>query len=300
MLHFKDFVLKKNYAIIAEEVYMKNFYIFLVLALITLSIFAYRTADPSLELISKLEKFQKLENIYYQSEINFKFMDLQDTTIIIKQFKRGDDYNAKIISPLSKTQNIVQVKDGKLSYEQVYMMVEGTADESKYDKSFFWFDKIDPRDIERSSVKKIKTPNELKNKKCKMFSAKLAESGTDFDICIGKENVPVYIKYYDVKKFIPLLYNINPITSVTQNSGDVVVNITDIQLKPEYDRSFNMPARKKFAIRLNVSDIKAELERQKAQYAEVNKSMKELQTITKDLKKITEDLEKEEAKQGKN
>lgn len=232
---------------------MKKLLIFLSLSLIVLSFFAYKTADPAIELTKKLTKFSQMDNIYYQSE--FKFNDSKDASMIIKQFRRGGNYNAKIIFPLSKFQNVVVVKDGMLSYKQMFMIIEGSVEESKKSRSLFWFDKINPEDIKNSYVKKIKTSNKI----CTMYNVQM-KNGRLFDICVNKENFPVYIKYYNLTNFTPLLFDIN--SSAKKQSEDVIIEISDIQINPLYDSSFDLPNESKFAIKTKVKDIKEEINEQ--------------------------------------
>ena len=102
------------------------------------------------------------------------------------------------------------------------------------------------------------------------------------------------MKYYNVKNFIPLLFNINPVESVVKNSGDIVIKITDINLNPEYDASFDLPEMSKFGIKTTVKDIKAEMEKQKAQFKELNNAMNELKSLTNELKNMSNDFEESE------
>lgn len=254
---------------------MKKILIFLFIAIGFITFFGYLVNEnDGSNLLKKLDKFEKIENLYYESQFDFKLMGMQDVEMIIKQYKNGNNYNAKKISPLSKTSVNLKVENGILSFEQSGVIVEGSVEESKADRSLFWLDKLSSKDILSDSIKKIKTPKDFEAGKCDMYSARLKETMSNFDICINKDNIPVYAKYYNMKNFIPLLFDTNPITNLTKNSGDVIVKVADIRFNPEYDSSFDMPEQSDPDKIMNVKDVKRIFERQKSQYDKLNKSVK--------------------------
>ena len=266
----------------------------LILGSIILAVCGYIFMDdlnPKGALLSKLEKFNQMDNLYYQAEYTYKFMEIQDETLILKQFKRGKNYNAKLINPLSRMESIIEVNGNsvKLLERGGYLVVDGNIDESKRDKSFFWYDKISPKQIKKDSIKKVKTPANLSNLKCKMFSAKLAKTNNNIDICINNQNIPVYMNYHDEKNFLPLLFDINPITSVTKNNSDIIVKITDIKTNPTYDSSFDLkPA--PYATTMTVSQMKRQIAEEKARYEELNKSMSDLKNVMKEINEFDKQI----------
>ena len=270
---------------------MKKILIFLFIAIGIITFFGYLAdANDGNKLLKKLDKFEKLDNIYYESKISFKYMNLQDVDMLFKQYKRGNNYNVKKISPLSKGEFIFKVEDGKLSFVQNDMMIEGTAEESKADKNIFWFDKITSKEIEPGSIKKIKTPEFLLAQKCDMYSAKLHNTMKDVDICMNKKNIPVYFKYYDVSDFISIPFDINPIKSMIKNSGDVVVNVSDIEVNPEYDSSFDMPKLPENGSVYDVKDIKRNFSRQNVKYTNINSRIDQIKKESQNLQDMQEKL----------
>lgn len=268
---------------------MKKFLILLVILGVCVYIFKDEL-NPKGALINKLNKFNEIENIYYQTDISYKFLGQQETTITLKQFKKGNNYNAKFSNPMMRSEANLELKNGNIRYNEYFMTVEGSVNESKADKSFFWLDKITSDDINKDTIKKLETPDNLSTLNCKMYSSELKKDKNKIDICINKENIPVYIKYYNID-FIPLLFSTNPITSLTEHKGDVILKLTDIKLNPAYDTSFDVKT-SKYGLTMTVKELKDQIAEQQAMFNEINESMDDLKSLMNDLNNLqnTEDI----------
>ena len=272
------------YIVIQIGVCMRNILIVLFIGLVLISVFGfYANLNDGHNLLKKLDKFEQIDKLYYQSQFSFKLADTQDVKIIVKQYKRDNNYNAQAIFPQSDIVINLEKKGGILSFEQDEVLIRGSIGESKEDKSIFWLDKLTADDILPDSIKKIKTPADFEAGECDMYSAKLKATMTNVDICINKDNVPVYFKYYDYKNFTPLPFNINSKANLKKYNGNIIIRISDIKFNSDYDSSFDMHDESKLKEIIEVKEIKSILEPKKPQSDEIKNSTQELNNDDKNV-----------------
>ncbi len=276
-------------------VIMRNILIILFVGVGLISAFGcYVSLNDGHNLLKKLDKFEDIDNLYYQSQFRFKIHNNQDVDMIVKQYKKLNNYFAQNASSLSDDPTNIEVNNGILSFDQGEVIVKGSVEESEKDRSIFWLDKLTSDDVIPDSIKKIKTPKNFEAGKCDMYSAKHKIYMCDFDICMNKNNVPVYIKYYNFKKFIPFLFDINLPTNSQRSSGDIIIKVTDIKFNSEYDSSFDLDEDSESKEILDVKEIKKALELQKSQINKLDNSVKELEEQSDDEIRKNKDEKSEE------
>lgn len=239
--------------------------------------------NPEKKLLKSLEAYSKNNNCYYNASVSFKFMDLTDMTQRIEEYKKDGNYYSKYYK-YHTMPTVINVKGDEMTYsENPYIVVSGSAQESKDENGLYWINKIKPEDILKNSVKKIKKPDSI-NAQCDMYSAKY-KNVTDLEICVNKEDFPVYMKFKNLEYFTDL-FNIVQLNSVTKGKGDVVVELSDIKINPTLNPSFEIKSR---GIKMTVQDMKSSMQSSMQNYHEVDKSLGELKNISKDLQKMYED-----------
>lgn len=240
-------------------------------------------SNPEKNLMDSLEAYNKANNCYYNVTMNFKFMDLNDMSQRIEEYKKDGNYYSKYYK-YHTMPTLVNVAGDETKYsENPYLAVSGSTQESKDEKGLFWLNKIKPEDILKNSVKKIKKPDSV-NAECKMYSAKY-KNVTDLEICVNKENFPVYMKFKNLDYFTDL-FDIVQLDSVTRGKGEVVVELSDIRNNASVNPSFEIKPK---GINMTVQELKASMQSQRSNFQKMNKSLGELKDMSKDLQKMYDD-----------
>ena len=221
---------------------IKKTLIIFVVAFAVIGYFIKDIVDPQTAVLNKLDKFSKVNNLYYEADIKYKHMGMVYNTITIKQYKNRDHLHAIMINPLSKGETIIDVSGDNIRFFDNYITYEGTKERSQKDNSLFWFDKIQSLEIEKDTIRKIKPNQEVETigLKCKMYTARLKSGNKNIDLCFDGY-IPVYIKYYKANNFLPAMFNIKLNEYQRVNNGDVTVTLKNIKSNTRYDKSFDLP-----------------------------------------------------------
>ncbi len=217
----------------------------LIISIIAFAVIGYLIkdiVDPKTALLSKLDKFAKSDNLYYEADIKYKHMGMVYNTITIKQYKNRDNYRAIMINPLSKEKTVFNVTEDNIRFLDKDVTYEGSREKSLIDKSIFWLDKIKSDDLNKDTIKKIQPSEEVitMGLKCTMYTAKLKDNNKNIDICIDNY-IPVFIKYSKANDFLPALFNIKLNEYHKKSNGDVTIILKNIINNPKYDKSFDLP-----------------------------------------------------------
>lgn len=132
--------------------YIATFLIPLSLAAIAAAIL---TPTPERAFLSKLDNYQKAENVY--SEVVYNVAG--EKSVKVEQYKVDGEYYAKYYS-FEKIPLVVNTKAENVLFGNDFLASSASKLRSQEENSLFWLDKITSDNIQKGSVKRDKTAKE--------------------------------------------------------------------------------------------------------------------------------------------